>query len=38
LSSENEKNTTVYLTLPLVSERLPLNAPQLKTSTISTHN
>jgi two-component system, sensor histidine kinase and response regulator len=38
LSSENEDNTTVYLTLPLVSERLPLNAPQLKTSTISTHN
>jgi two-component system, sensor histidine kinase and response regulator len=38
LSSEDEENTTVYLTLPLVSERLPLNAPPLKTSAISTHN
>jgi two-component system, sensor histidine kinase and response regulator len=38
LSSPDENETTVYLTLPLVSERLPVAGSQLKTSTISTHN
>jgi two-component system, sensor histidine kinase and response regulator len=38
LSSANEDETTVYLTLPLVPERLPIMGSQLKTSTISTHN
>ena len=38
LSSEDEENTTVYLTLPLVSKRLPLNTPQLEPSTTFTYN
>jgi two-component system, sensor histidine kinase and response regulator len=38
LSSDNEEDTTVYLTLPLVPERLPMMISDLKTSTISTHN
>ncbi len=38
LSSEDEDNTTVYLTLPLVPERLPLNTPQLELFTTFTYN
>ena len=38
LSSPEEEETTVYLTLPLVPERLPISGSQLKTPTTSTHN
>ncbi len=38
LSSADEEDTTVYLTLPLVPQPLPKIASDLTTSTISTHN
>ncbi len=38
LSSSDEEETTVYLTLPLVPERLPISGSQLKIPTISTRN
>ncbi len=38
LSNANEEETTVYLILPLVPDRLPLKESELKTSTISTYN
>ena len=38
LSSANEKEITVYLTLPLVPEHLPLSVLQSKAPTISTRN
>ncbi len=38
LSSSDEDETTVYLTLPLVPERLPISGSQLKIPTISAHN
>jgi two-component system, sensor histidine kinase and response regulator len=38
LSSANEEEITVYLTLPLVPERLPLTVLQSKMPTISTRN
>jgi two-component system, sensor histidine kinase and response regulator len=38
LSSPDEEETTVYLTLPLVPERLPAMGSQFKVPTISTQN
>lgn len=38
LSSPNEAETTVYLTLPLVSERLPMTGSLLKTPTVFVQN
>jgi two-component system, sensor histidine kinase and response regulator len=38
LSSADEDETSVYLTLPLVTERLPISGSQLQTSAISAHN
>ena len=38
LSSANEEEIAVYLTLPLVPERLPLTVLQSKAPTISTRN
>lgn len=38
LSNDNEEETTVYLILPLVPNRLPLKESQSKTSVISTYN
>ncbi len=38
LSSPDEEETTVYLTLPLVPERLPIAGSQLKTPTRATQN
>lgn len=38
LSSPDEAETSVYLTLPLVTQRLPIVGSVLKTPTIATHN